>query len=382
MPAPVTERKRVLGAATLTERQRIDGHALVVTYRLELTKPRLTAAEANETRKAIVALYDESAHFVFEHEAWSLVDHGKFRDGVAQMTATLKARPSAAREHARFAQMLLRMGDGEGARREGRKAVELAPKDAETHLALGFVLTHDLVGERWTPGHDHAGARKELELAHKLAPKHTGAATELANLLERGTRGELFGAGADLHASAEMWRIVNDLDPSKAHATSLLSTLLFAGDAAGAEKAALDIEPSTERDTVLLAARATLHGADEALRGLQTDNRTAVLQGAAGLLIFAREYDLARRVFAEAGAIPGGATQQAMVAKLKKFDPGAKPSADPEAVGYEVIAEELDPDRPARSTGTPRPATRSAPSCARPRRRRRSSSCRLPSSAT
>src|SRR5256886_12159572 len=48
-----------------------------------------------------------------------------------------------------LATVLIHVGAGQAARRAARKAVELAPKDADAHVVLGWVLAHDSFGRAY-----------------------------------------------------------------------------------------------------------------------------------------------------------------------------------------------------------------------------------------
>jgi tetratricopeptide (TPR) repeat protein len=343
VPAAQPEKTQALGAARFVESQRVEGRTLIITYRFELAKSRLTAAEANETRKAIVEASRDSPHLVFPHTAWALLDKGKLREGLAEMTALINADPKNAIQHARYAQMLVKAGAGESARREGKKAVELDPHNADAHVAYAYTLEHDLIGRRWAPGFDRAGVVREASEARRLAPKHLGAALELAYALQRGTRGRVNGAGSDLRAAADAYRAAFELDPKPEHAKSLVWCLLSVGDGAGAAAVAKKLPASTERDAMLIAGTAIAEGPDAALRLAPASDRVKAFQTAGSLLMLTRQYDLMRRMFAEAGSIPGSAAfTQEIVTKTHRLDP-AKAGADLGDVAFELVAESLEP---------------------------------------
>ena len=361
IPAVTAETKRTLGFLTLVEQQRVEGRTWIVTYRLDVTKTRLPAAEVNATRKAILEFERAPIHVVMKHEAWALVDDGKYREGVARMAAIVAEKPRSAIEHARYAQLLIKVGDGEGARREGRKAVDLAPKSADVHSAYGWVLTFDLTGRRWASGFDHEGARKELMLAHALAPKHEGVAWELGQLLERGSNGLLNGGGSDMRAAADAFRAAYDVDPSTRNGLSVLRAQLISGDAAGAEATAALLPPSTDRDKWLLAARVIVHGVPAALHDFTSDDRSKVIREAASNLMLVREYDKMRELVTAADVSDGSAFHKQVIAKLQRSDPPPKSSADPKVAALGVWLDDAAACWDAKTADEVRALTRKSP---------------------
>ncbi|HEU4734857.1 MAG TPA: hypothetical protein VFT22_43495 [Kofleriaceae bacterium] len=79
MPDVPPERSRARGSATFTERRRIDGQTLIVTFRLDTGKPRLTPAELTALRIAIAELRKEEIHISIPHTGIAL-GHAGSRD--------------------------------------------------------------------------------------------------------------------------------------------------------------------------------------------------------------------------------------------------------------------------------------------------------------
>jgi len=345
IPAPPPERTRDLGVLRLTEHHRVDGRTYIVSFRLELAKSRMTAAEVTATQQAIVDLRAEATDLVFPNTAWSLTDKGSFRAALAENDRVLAANPKNAYEHARRSQMLLLMADGEGARREAHAAVALDPKNASMYSVLGYVLSFDLAGREWAPGHDHAGARAALEKARSLDPHYYGAVLQLASLLKRDERGRLHEPGADPRAAAEVARVLEELDPTDAHAEAVIRDLLWAGDAAAAEKAARARPESQTRNQLLITAVALSSGVDAAIRAAPANGREAAIDGAAAMLMLLRRYDLMAKLFAETGSLKTRPKGEVLL-KLRRFDAPFRPAAEPKDIAFEMESEEIDPTRP------------------------------------
>lgn len=345
VPTVHPDRTRMLGALRLIEHQQVDGRTFIVSFRLDAEKTRLTPAEVTETRRAINDLRNESTHIVIDQTGWALVEAGEFAKGLADEDRLIAAAPRDAIRHARLAQLLLHVGDGDGARREARKAVELDPKNVETQLTLGWVLTFDLIGRRWAPGFDRAGALAALVKARALDPEHVGALTELANVLERDARGHRYEPGSDLKGAEAAWRTVAERDPSDEHYRNLARASLWAGDYANALAAARKLSASKERDGLVTTGIALTEGADAATRDAEGD-QMASLQTAAAATMLVRQYDLSRKLFAAAGGPANPALSPEALAHVHRDDTPFRPTTDPKDVEIELMLEEIDPDRP------------------------------------
>ncbi|MBV8755791.1 MAG: DUF3857 domain-containing protein [Deltaproteobacteria bacterium] len=347
MPKLRAEASHTFGALTLRERQRADGRTLIIEQRLEIPQRRLTAAEVNATRAAVPDLRKFHTKLTCPNIAYDLFDKGKVREAFVETDRVIAAAPRHALPHARKAQLLLKIGDGDGARIEARKGVDLEPKNVDGLSALGWVLSFDLAGRQFAPGHDHAGARAALEKAHALAPDHYGVVIDLADLLERDARGRKYEAGSDLKAAAALRHHAyelgsNDVDQGLANARDLL----FGGDAAGALAVAKTLPDSSARNALVAAATAIAQSPDASIATAPATDRKAVLDGGAGLLMMLRQYDKMIALFTASGSIatlPNAASLQ----KLKRIDTPFRPSSDPQSVPMELMLEFLDPSRPA-----------------------------------
>ncbi|HEY5926017.1 MAG TPA: DUF3857 domain-containing protein [Kofleriaceae bacterium] len=352
MPTPAPDKTRELGTLRLVEKQRVDGRAFVVTYRLDTGKARITPAEVQKVQKAIRDLRQEDAeHLVIHHTAHALADSGKYRDAIAEVNKLIQLHPKEALHQQQLAHVLIKAGAGEPARRAARKATELEPKNADAHVVLGWVLNHDTFGKWLGFDHDRAGARVALEKARKLDPKHVGAVSDHASLLERNARGRRFDTGSDVRAAIEAWRAAVALDSDdEDHKYGLANALLWAGDGAEAEKVLRGMTVAERRDQLLITASAVASGGEAALRTASSlasgATRTKYVTGAGGVLFLLRRYDLMRVMFADAKALQGGGTaQEQAMQRITRHDKPFKPSKTPQDTVVEMVLVELHSDR-------------------------------------
>ncbi len=341
MPSTVPERVRDLGALKLVERQRIDGRTLIVTHRLETTKTRLTPAEVTKTQQAIAALRkEENEHIVIQHTALALADQGKYRDALAEVNQLIKQHPKEAIHHQQLAQVLLKAGACEPARRAARKATELEPKNADAYVVLAWVLQYDSMCQWLGYDHDRAAARTALEKARKLDPKHLGAANDLASLLERDAKGRRFEAGADVRGAVEAWRALRAIEDNDERAYAMATALLWIGNGVEAEKVLRAMPVAERRDQLLTAAAAITGGRDAAVRtasSLDSSARIKNLTTAGSLMFLLRRYDVMRALFAEVGKSGGSAPWDDVLKKLARHDKPFKPAKTPQDAVMDAI---------------------------------------------
>ncbi|HEX7839066.1 MAG TPA: DUF3857 domain-containing protein [Kofleriaceae bacterium] len=346
-PAAAPDRVRRLGTATLTEHQQVDGQTLIVGFRLDTGKVRLTPAELAALQAALQELHDETVHVRIDHTAFALGNAGKPREAIAEGERLIALHPAEALHHSQLATVLLRAGAGEAARREARKAVAMAPADAGALVVLGWVLSFDTLGRAYTYNWDRAGAIAALEKARKLDPKRLGAAVSLAHVLERDPSGRLY-ENADLSGAAEAWRAALELDKTDEHALALARVLVWSGDFAGAEKVARTAKDSEERDKWIVTAIACSGGAQAAIQaagGLRSGaSRNQLLTGAGWTMLLLQRYDLARELLSESGILASApAAVATMMNKLKKHPDLQLRAADPRSTVLDLFAAVIDP---------------------------------------
>jgi tetratricopeptide (TPR) repeat protein len=323
MPA-ISDETRALGAAKLIRTEKVSGQVLTVLYRFESGKLRLTPAEVDAMRDAIVRVLDESRHLVFPSTVHALFERGKVREALAEGARLIAAHPKVGKFHAQLAELLIDLGLGDAARREARAAVQLEPTNADVHAVLGWVLAHDTIGRMYVGDYDHAGARAALERARKLQPDHLGAAAALGELLERDPKGHTHEAGADLAGALQAWRAAFGREDSDANAEGVMRSLLWLGKGDELVKFARARPAGGVRDTMLVAGVALSAGVSAAQQeagGLATAAaRKAALGGAGGVLMLTRHYPEMLALLDASGAFPQGSSQATLMHALRRVD--------------------------------------------------------------
>jgi tetratricopeptide (TPR) repeat protein/transglutaminase-like putative cysteine protease len=347
-PALPADRTVKLGTATFTERDKLDGRTVVVTYRFDSGKRRLKPAELAALQTAVRELTAETRRITIEHTASALTEQGKHAEAIAEIKRLIALHPKEAVHHSELAHALMAVGLGEAARREARRAVALEPKNADAHVVLGWALRQDTVGREHGFDFDRKGAIEALRKARTLDPKHVGAAVELASVLQVGPSGRLLDPGSDPRAAAVEWRAAYDLDGTDTNASRLLAVLLGAGDGAACEQFARSRPASLERDAYLVGAIAIRDGtakavtAGDALR-TGTERRQMFEAARANAALLGR-YDDARAF--QARAIPNP-TYDAVFARLARITKLAPAGKDPVAAARAVMLGLLDAGWPA-----------------------------------
>jgi tetratricopeptide (TPR) repeat protein/transglutaminase-like putative cysteine protease len=351
LPAPAPEKVRPLGGtATFTTQQQVDGQTLIVRFRLDTGKPRLTPAELAAVQAAVQELDDETVHLRVELVSFALFDAGKQRDALTEAQRLIALHPGEALHHTQLAALLLQAGAGAAARRESRAAVAMAPGDADALAGLAWALSFDTIGRPYTWDWDRAGAIAALRQARKLDPQHLGAAVLLAEVLQHGPSGRLYDDGADLAGSVEAWRAALAIDKADSHALSLARALVWSEQFAEAEKVARAAGASEDRDRWILCAIAGRSGAAAAIQAageLHGGNpRNDLLVFAGWTMMMLQRYDVARELLSGNGkSARGTGAMAALVGKLQPHPPLQFRPADPRSAVLEMLLAQLDPMR-------------------------------------
>jgi tetratricopeptide (TPR) repeat protein len=350
LPAAEPDRTRAIGTASFTERRRLDGQTLIVTFRFETGKPRLTPTELAALRAAVKELSDETVHIKLDLTAAALSEAGKPREAIAECERLIALHPAEALHHLELATVLLRAGAGQAARREARKAVAIAPADAAPLIILGWTLVHDSLGREYTYDWDRAGAIAAFQKARKLAPKHVGAAVSLARVQQRDLAGRRFEAGADLRGAAAAWRDAVSLDKTDEHLLALAQVLVRSGQFAEAEKVARGAAVSEERDRWIVSAAAGAAGAKAAIKAAgelrNVAGRAELIKFAAFTMAVVQRYDVFAGLVADGGATatlpPDVAELFAKLTAQQELKPG---TADPRSAALDAMLTVLDSAR-------------------------------------
>lgn len=341
MPPPQVDRVRSLGSSTLAERRRIDGQTLVVTFRFETGKARLTASELAVLQDALHGVQEEEVHIALDHTGLALSRAGKHREAIAECQRLITLHPGEPAHQSQLAMALLGAGAGEAARRAARAGVALAPGDADPLSVLGWTLSNDTLGRQYTYDWDRAGAIAAYQKALKLDPHHLGASNGLTEVLVRDPSGRALEAGSDPHGALAVLRAALAIHKSDEGVVRLARLLVWTGQFAEGEQTARTARPSSARDTWIVAAVAGAQGGKAALRvagELQPGaSRPHLIEQAAMLMLLLQRYDVAREMLAEPGTTAPPPPIASVLDKLATHTPVKPGSADPRAAAIDVL---------------------------------------------
>jgi tetratricopeptide (TPR) repeat protein/transglutaminase-like putative cysteine protease len=340
-----SDRVRSLGPVTLTERRRVDGQTVIVAFRFETGRLRLTARELAALQDALFSIREEEVHFTIEQTALELGHAGKLREAVAECERLIALHPGEAAHHAQLAMVLLGAGAGEAARRAARKAVELGPTEPEPLSVLGWTLSHDTLGRLFTHDWDREGAIASYRKARMLDPGHRGILNGLADALARDRVGRALETGSDPRAAIEVMRAAYAVQRSDDHALKLASLLVWTGELAEGEQIARTATQSEPRDRLIVLAVAAASGARAAIRVAgelrSGPGRTQLIEQAAWHVLYKQRYDVAREMFAESGTAQS-AEFTAMLDKLASHTQVKPGTGDPRSAVIEVLEALVD----------------------------------------
>ncbi|HWO19019.1 MAG TPA: DUF3857 domain-containing protein [Kofleriaceae bacterium] len=333
--APVlpADKTTPVGTATLTERRRLAGRTLVVTFGFDSGKPRLSPAELAALHRAVAAMKSQIVHVEIARTGWALTEARKPREAIAEALRLIRLHPAEAVHHDELAFAYLGVGMGMAARREARRAVLLEPQNAMAHLHLGWVLRHDTFGRPYGFDHDRAGAIAALVRARELDPAQSGPHQELAQLLMRDLRGYRTAPSPYLPHAIEHLRAAHEIDGTAQSGRALAIALLELGTPAEAERVLRALEPSEVRDGALVGVIAAGPGGPPAAIRLADalgtgTARRAILDDATAMLLAARRYDAMRALLLHTGATEIAGYQSAILQRLARTVPGP-PGRDP-----------------------------------------------------
>ncbi|BDG03094.1 DUF3857 domain-containing protein [Anaeromyxobacter oryzae] len=334
LPEPV---RIAVGPATYERTFKLERDGTVTgVHRFLLARRRLSASDAEALRAALAPFGEDGPRVKFERVSEKLLGEGKGREALDEIRRLAALHPTEARHHAHLALALVRLGMGEAARKEARRALELEPSNGWAHRVLASVLQHDLIGRWREAGCDLDGAAAAQRRAVELEKDAPDTRAQLAVILEHGERCVHWAKGAKLDEAAKVLRSIRTQLKNREHEAELLEVLLRAERYADARALAREMKDSPERRVGLLAATAALEGAPAAVREaarIATADRPAALQGAVLPLLRARRYAEAAALLEAAGqgstASADLRSRAALLARIKRSDRIVFDAADP-----------------------------------------------------
>jgi tetratricopeptide (TPR) repeat protein len=322
--------------------------SITATIVFDSGKRRLTPAEFESYRKAVTELSKKPAVFLrFVQAGMAHLQAGRIREALAEFRRLAAQRPKNAVHHSQIALALLQGGLGEAARQEARRAVEIEPGSARAHRTLGWVLQHDLLGRRFSPGFDRAGSLSAYRKAKELDPKDAAGRADLAILLEHDEEGVRYGPSADLAgAIAEYQAIRKDLKES-AYDVNLLICLCQTRRFDELVETVKGMDRSDIGDEWLVLSAAARGGVDDARREAlrlipDATRRRDALERIAQTLIQLRIYPEAAALLSDAAdGSPKAATLRAradLMGRTRRWDAEPLPEGDPRSVAKRFYA--------------------------------------------
>lgn len=292
-----------LGTGRFTQQytSNADGTVVQAVLRFESGKPRLTVAEAEALRDAIVKARKADPVFVtFDSVGGALIAAGKVKEGLASYQKLIDLHPTEALHRVQLARALLSVGLGEKARAVAREATVLDPTSAQAFSTLAWVLQHDLIGRLRKKGFDYSGSVAAYSKAEALDPKDKDARVNLAILLEYDAGGERYTAKAHLKDAVAEFAELRKLDRDYVaeYEDNVLYDLWYAGDLKGLEEDLAKLPVTDVRRGFVLAVTAAGQGSDAAIKKsleITTDEttRNKALANAGALLMRVHEYHVA-----------------------------------------------------------------------------------------
>jgi hypothetical protein len=324
LPDPETLK---LGTATITKSYAVreDG-TVVANYKMDSGPRRITAAQFEEMRQAVVKLNEEKAFlFYFDQKGRKYLEEGEVGKAVAEFRRIADLHPKEGLHRADVARALLAGGLGAAARGEAKRAVEIEPKSARSHAVYALILTNDLIGRAWRTGCDVKGAIAEYRKAKELAPKDLNIRAELAYTLQFADSGERYGDPARLdEAIAEYLSIKKDIEEADDDAVDRELMQLYAHRAKWDElkKLLAETTDTQAKETFKLVVAGASEGGQAAVNAssqIALAQRRDAITAAGGVLMLLRHYPAAADLLAAAAqGAPNAAELRAQADLIRK----------------------------------------------------------------
>jgi tetratricopeptide (TPR) repeat protein len=344
---PPADEARTLGTSKLSFAYKVQTSGVIeATLRFETGKTRLSPAELEQERAALKKVYEEDWPVVsFRQIGAASLAAGRVREALTEYRRLDAAHPGQARHLTDIAIALLRAGLGEEARRQARRAVEVAPTEPLAHRILAWILEHDLIGRWMGLGSDLAGAEAAYRKALALDDKDQAARSSLANLLEYDAAGRHVYPRARLEEASRLYAALVAADYHTYDVSDLL-VLFYLERFDAVVSAARHMTLDRSGQGIVLAALAAKNGVAATLKEAptrvpDTEARREAIRLAAAELMRTRRYPEASALFAEAARDASNAaalrTLADQLARMKRRDPRKYDPARPESVVRELF---------------------------------------------
>ena len=318
LPASGSER---VGTATLTREYGLcDGSNcpkgdVFVNYRMDSGPKRISAADFTSMREAVVEKLQEPAYLLaFDQLGRQYLEAGDVGKAIAEFRRLAALHPKEALHRTEVARAFLSGGIGSAAREEARQAIAIEPGSARAHQALGFVLSHDLIGRQFGKGFDHEGAIAAYRKAKSLAPKDVDIRAEYASVLQWSPTGEVYGPGSKLQEAIDEYRSMKKELEVQEEVIDRELMVLYARTGQFEElKKVVDTTKDTEKkDIFKIVIAAALRGPSAGLKAseaIEMSRRRSTQQAAGGVLAVLRKYPEAAELL-NAAALGGSNAAQ------------------------------------------------------------------------
>lgn len=349
------DRTTPLGPASFTEHYSQESpNVATVDFRFTTNKSLITAQEALDFREAVAQLYKRDTVMIdFAQTGMALLAEGKIKAALAADRDAIAKNPTSALPHIWLAQALLTVGVGDMARVETARAVALDPKSPAALMTQGWILQHDLLGNRFGSGFDRAGAIAAYTKAIPIRTEDFDPRFDLAVLDEFDANGVRYSPAANLPDAISLYRdlIEDDLKKNSPliaqHRTNLGYALLYNHDYSQLEKLLPDIPPGINPSALGVAvavaekdAPAGLAAADHL--NLSVDDRNKALLGAGDALAQLGMYGQASSILSagiQSGTdAPATARLISMYKTMHRVPQQAPPVTTPESAVYAELS--------------------------------------------
>jgi len=324
--APMNE-TQTLGAITVTKDLATgDDGVVVATFRVTTGARVMTAAQYEETRKAIGTFEDQEPLLIaFDQIGQKHLEKGEIGKAIEEFRRWTAQHPKEASHHVDMARALLAAGLGNEARREARRAIEIEPKSPHAHAMLASTLIHDEIGRELMKGCDVPAAIASYRKARELDPTNVAIRAELAVVLEHNDRGKKHGKDARLAEAIAEWEALktDEVEANDAYIDRQLMTLYVRTKQWAKLKELTEKTTETEqKDVHRLLAIAMIEGTQPALdaaRSLDAAKRRAAVAQVGGMVAMQRQYPMAADLIESVAAgAPNAAALRQQISTLRK----------------------------------------------------------------